>query len=101
MAAPEVKAPQRLLVEVYSHGGWWKDAHGRSGQVAQALASRSPLATVAAIANTFGLEGWQLADVVSARHNTYVLTFERVSPEKPASDLAGAGSNGGASITLG
>jgi hypothetical protein len=96
-----VKAPQRLLVEVYSHGGWWKDANGRSGQVPEALASRSPLATVAALANTFGLEGWQLADVVSARHNTYVLTFERVAREAPPSDLATTGSNGGASITLG
>jgi hypothetical protein len=96
-----VTLPQRLLVEVYSHGGWWKDANGRTGQVAEALSSRSPLATVAALTNTFGLEGWQLADVVSARHNTYMLTFERAAREAPPSDLASTGSNGGASITLG
>lgn len=92
-----MRPPQRLQVEVYSHGGWWKDADGRTGQVAEALSKRSPLATVAALANTFGLEGWQLADVVSARHNTYVLTFERVAREAPAADLA----TSGASITLG
>lgn len=96
-----MKALQRLQVEVYSHGGWWKDADGRSGQVPEALAKRSPLATVASLTNSFGLEGWRLVDVVSARHNTYMLTFERAARETPSSDLAATGSNGGASITLG
>jgi len=96
-----MKPPQRLQVEVYSHGGWWKDTDGRTGQAPDALAKRSPLATVASIANSFGLEGWRLADVVSARHNTYVLTFERTARVAPDADLATTGSNGGASITLG
>jgi hypothetical protein len=96
-----MKLPQRLQVEVYSHGGWWKDTDGRTGQVPESLAKRSPLATVASLTNSFGLEGWLLADVVSARHNTYVLTFERAAREAASSDLATTGSNGGASITLG
>lgn len=96
-----MRSPQRLQVEVYSHGGWWKDADGRSGQVPEALAKRSPLATVASLTNSFGLEGWLLADVVSARHNSYVLTFERSARDAPASELANTGSSSGASITLG
>ena len=96
-----MKSPQRLQVEVYSHGGWWKDADRRTGQVPDALAKRSPLATVASLTNSFGLQGWQLADVVSGRHNTYVLTFERAARDVRPSDLAASASNGGASITLG
>lgn len=95
-----MKPPERLQVEVYSHGGWWKDADGRTGQVPDALAKRSPLATVASLTNSFGLEGWRLADVVSARHNTYVLTFERAAREAPTRELSAAVSSG-ASITLG
>ena len=67
-----------LRVEVYSHGGWWKDSLGRNGQVPSVQASRGPMATVAAVANTFGTGGWRLTDLVSAHHNTYLLTFEMV-----------------------
>jgi hypothetical protein len=67
---------QRLQVEVYSHGGWWKDSNGRTGQVPDAQTSKSPMATVAAVANTFGTDGWRLTDLVSAHHNTYLLSFE-------------------------
>jgi hypothetical protein len=34
------------------------------------------MATVAAVANTFGTDGWRLTDLVSAHHNTYLLSFE-------------------------
>jgi hypothetical protein len=70
---------QRLQVEVYSHGGWWKDSLGRTGQVPSTQASKGPMATVAAVANGFGTGGWQLTDLVSAHHNTYLLTFEPVA----------------------
>lgn len=33
------------------------------------------MATVAVVANGFGVEGWELTDLVSAHHNTYLLTF--------------------------
>ena len=71
-----MKHERRLQVEVYSHGGWWKDSLGRTGQVPETHASKGPMATVAAVANGFGTEGWQLTDLVSAHHNTYLLTFE-------------------------
>ena len=76
---------QRLQVEVYSHGGWWKDSLGRTGQVVLAQASKGPMATVAAVANGFGTEGWTLTDLVSAHHNTYLLTFESASAEAGSS----------------
>lgn len=71
-----MRRDQRLQVEVYSHGGWWKDSLGRTGQVPQVQANKGPMATVAAVANGFGTEGWTLTDLVSAHHNTYLLTFE-------------------------
>src|SRR5919107_1153973 len=49
-----MKHEQRLQVEVYSHGGWWKASNGLTGQVPAGPASKSPMATVAAVANTFG-----------------------------------------------
>jgi len=67
---------RRLQVEVYSHGGWWKASDGETGQVPNDQASKSPMATVAAVANRFGVEGWHLTDLVSAHHNTYLLTFK-------------------------
>jgi hypothetical protein len=76
----------RLQVEVYSHGGWWKDSRGRTGQIPDALASKGPMATVAAVANGFGTDGWALIDLVSAHHNTYLLTFEPA----PADESPGA-----------
>ena len=66
---------QQLQVEVYSHGGWWKDSQGRTGQVTPDQANKGPMATVAVVANGFGVEGWELTDLVSAHHNTYLLTF--------------------------
>lgn len=85
------KATQPLLrVEVYSHGGWWKDSTGRTGQVAQEQASRGPMATVAAVANGFGVEGWQLTDMVNGHHNSYLLSFAlaagRPADAEPAVD---------------
>ena len=71
---------RRLQVEVYSHGGWWKASDGETGQVPDEQASKSPMATVAAVANRFGVEGWQLTDVISAHHNTYLLSFEAATP---------------------
>jgi hypothetical protein len=71
-----MRREQRLQVEVYSHGGWWKDSLGRTGQVPPPQASKGPMATVAAVANGFGTDGWMLTDLVSAHHNTYMLTFE-------------------------
>ena len=78
---------QRLQVEVYSHGGWWKDSLGQTGQVPAAQASKSPMATVAAVANGFGTEGWKLTDLVSAHHNTYLLTFEPAATSEEADHL--------------
>ena len=37
----------RLQVEVYGSGGWWKDSKGRSGQVSVGQARKGPLAAVA------------------------------------------------------
>ena len=91
---------QRLQVEVYSHGGWWKDSLGRTGQVPAAQASKSPMATVAAVANGFGTEGWRLTDLVSAHHNTYLLSFE-MAPDEASTDRAEPRSNTSASINLG
>ena len=82
-----MKQQQHLQVEVYSHGGWWKASNGQSGQVAEAQASKSPMATVAAVANTFGTDGWRLTDLVSAHHNTYLLSFEAAGEgAMPAAD---------------
>jgi hypothetical protein len=70
------RQPQQILrVEVYSHGGWWKDSTGRTGQISPEQSSKGPMATVAAVANSFGVGGWQLTDMVSAKHNTYMLSF--------------------------
>ena len=71
-----MKHAQHLQVEVYSHGGWWKASNGQTGQVTEAQTSKSPMATVASVANTFGTDGWRLTDLVSAHHNTYLLSFE-------------------------
>ena len=61
---------------MYAHGGWWKDGNGRTGQVVPIQSNKGPLATVAVLANAFGIEGWTLVDVISAQHNTYRLSFE-------------------------
>lgn len=82
-----MKQERRLQVEVYSHGGWWKASNGWTGQVPDAQTSKGPMATVAALANTFGTDGWRLTDLVSAHHNTYLLSFE-------APQAARAGGNG-------
>ena len=75
---------RRLRVEVYVHGGWWKDSKGQTGQVSQTQTSQGPVATVAVLANSFGTEGWRLTDVVSGHHNTYHLSFERAPEERSA-----------------
>src|SRR3712207_6312940 len=66
----------QLRVDVYGHGGWWKDSRGRSGQVAAGPARKAPLAAVALVANQFGMDGWELIDVVSQAHGGYHLLFE-------------------------
>jgi hypothetical protein len=43
------------------------------------------MATVAAVSNSFGTDGWRLTEVVSGHHNTYHLSFER-APEVRDSD---------------
>ena len=85
-----MKRERRLQVEVYSHGGWWKDDLGldRPGPALQA--SRGPMATVAAVANGFGTEGWQLTDLVSAHHSTYLLTFEPAAAAEDAERVQAA-----------
>jgi hypothetical protein len=84
------KNPKQLLrVEVYSHGGWWKDSDGRTGQISAAQASRGPMATVAAVANIFGVDGWLLTDMVSAHHNTYMLSFATTGPAQAAPPSTG------------
>jgi hypothetical protein len=76
---------RRLRVEVYAHGGWWKDSTGQTGQVSQTQTNTGPLATVATVSNGFGTEGWKLTEVVSGHHNTYYLSFER-APERRRAD---------------
>jgi hypothetical protein len=71
-----VKIGQRLQVEVYAHGGWWRDSNGQTGQVPSSEAQKGPLATVAVVANRLGMDGWSLAEVVSQAHGTYWLSFE-------------------------
>lgn len=44
------------------------------------------MATVAAVANTFGVGGWQLTDMVSAHHNTYMLSFAQASTGQTAGE---------------
>lgn len=75
-----MKQERHLQVEVYSHGGWWKASNGQTGQVQESQASKSPMATVASVANSFGTGGWRLTDLVSAHHNTYLLSFEAAAP---------------------
>ena len=66
---------QRLQVEVYAHGGWWKDSNGQTGQVPASEARKGPLATVAVVANQFGMDGWELVEVISQAHSVYWLSF--------------------------
>jgi len=66
----------RLQVEVYAHGGWWKDSNGQTGQVPEAEARKGPVATVAAVANRLGMDGWELVAVVNQAHSAYRLSFE-------------------------
>jgi hypothetical protein len=63
-------------VEVYAHGGWWKDSNGKTGQVPEAESRKGPLATVAVVANQSGMDGWELTEVVSQAHSIYRLTFQ-------------------------
>jgi hypothetical protein len=67
---------QKLQVEVYGHGGWWKASDGRAGQVPVAEARKGPLAAVAMVANRFGMDGWELIGVASQPHGSYRLSFE-------------------------
>jgi hypothetical protein len=60
-----VEVGQRLQVEVYPHGGWWKASNGQTGQVPTSEARKGPLAAVAMVANRFGMDGWELVEVVS------------------------------------
>jgi hypothetical protein len=66
----------QLHVEVYAHGGWWKDSNGKTGQVPASEARKGPLATVAVVANRLGMDGWELTEVVSQAHSIYRLSFE-------------------------
>ena len=66
---------QRLQVEVYAHGGWWEDSNGQTGQVSASESRKGPLATVAVVANRFGMDGWELTEVISQAHSIYQLTF--------------------------
>ena len=38
-------------------------------------ARKGPLATVAVVANRFGMDGWELVEVVSQAHTAYWLSF--------------------------
>jgi hypothetical protein len=59
------------------------------------------MATVAAVANGFGTDGWLLTDLVSAHHNTYLLTFEPAPAQNDAPDLQKPDTAGGATTHLG
>ena len=93
-------------MELYAHGGWWKDSTGRSGQVADEHARKGPLATVAALANSLGVDGWELKEFASARHNSYYLTFESMADaeledDDPADDEREASAGRQVAIRLG
>jgi hypothetical protein len=77
---------QKLQVEVYAHGGWWKDSNGETGQVPASEARKGPLATVAVVANRFGTDGWELVEVVSQAHSVYWLSFELAYVMEDADD---------------
>ena len=66
----------QIQVEVYAHGGWWKDSTGQTGQAPVSEARKGPLATVAVVANRFGMDGWELVEVVSQAHSVYWLSFK-------------------------
>jgi hypothetical protein len=66
----------QLQVEVYAHGGWWKDSNGQTGQVPESESRKGPLATVAVVANRLGMDGWELTGVISQAHSVYQLKFE-------------------------
>ena len=67
---------QRLKLEVYPHGGWWKASNGKTGQIPESEARKGPLAAVAVVANRFGMDGWELVEVISQPHSMYWLSFE-------------------------
>jgi len=67
---------EQRQVEVYAHGGWWKDSNGRTGQVPATEARNGPLATVAMVANQLGMDGWELTEVISQAHSIYRLSFD-------------------------
>ena len=86
-----------LQVEVFAHGGWWKDSTGRTGQVPQSEANKGPLATVAAVANRRGMDGWELTEVVSQAHSIYRLSFKLVYLMEDEDDGQPIGRRGGPS----
>jgi len=59
------------------------------------------MATVAAVANGFGTDGWQLTDLVSAHHNTYLLTFEPASVAEVGDHPKEAGAGRAVTTSLG
>ena len=71
-----IEVGQRLQVEVYGQDGWWKASNGQTGQVPASEARKGPLATVAMVANRFGMDGWELVEVASQPHGSYWLSFE-------------------------
>ena len=71
-----VKQGSQLRVEVYGQGGWWKASNGQSGQVPGSEAGKGSLAPIAMVANRFGMDGWELTEVVSQAHGGYHLSFE-------------------------
>ncbi|MCC7370652.1 MAG: hypothetical protein IT306_19690 [Chloroflexi bacterium] len=81
-----------LQVEVYAHGGWWKDSAGRTGQVAEDSARKGPLATVAVVANRLGMDGWELTEVVSQPHSIYRLAFKLAYLMEDEDEAAGGDS---------
>lgn len=44
MGIMRMQLGDQLQVEVYAHGGWWKDSTGRTGQVPASEARKGPLA---------------------------------------------------------
>lgn len=98
-----MQSRERLVVEVYAHGGGWKDSTGKTGQVPESEARKGPLATVACVANRLGMDGWELTEVVSQAHSVYRLAFELAymmedddeQAARPGAPPAGSGSGDG------
>jgi hypothetical protein len=53
-----------------------KTATAERGRRQRQKRAKGPVATVAAVANRLGMDGWELVEVVNQAHSIYRLSFE-------------------------